>query len=145
MVSCDVLSRSDARLLTPRRSFLPSLEVSVSFESGTSVTYTFQEAFSVIQNSSRQSSAIYAQSSKSRENVAFRFLTTKSPAMLMTVTTYQQQYMAIILAHNGTRTNMLTRNRHHVVFLYCFASFASLYSTLRQLVYPHLLLFVVIH
>ncbi|KAB5526222.1 hypothetical protein PHYPO_G00149200 [Pangasianodon hypophthalmus] len=77
-------------------------EVSVSFESGTSVTYTFQEPFSVMHNTSRQSSAIYAQSSRSRENVAFRFLTTKSPAMLMTVTTYQQQYMAIILAHNGS-------------------------------------------
>ncbi|KAM9493648.1 contactin-associated protein-like 5 isoform 1-T1 [Clarias gariepinus] len=77
-------------------------EVSVSFESGTSVTYMFQEPYSVMQNTSRQSSAILAQSSRSRENVAFRFLTTRSPAMLMTVTTYQQQYMAIILAHNGT-------------------------------------------
>uniref|UniRef100_A0AAR2KTR4 Contactin associated protein family member 5b n=1 Tax=Pygocentrus nattereri TaxID=42514 RepID=A0AAR2KTR4_PYGNA len=77
-------------------------EVSVSFESGTSVTYTFQEPFSVMRNKSRQSSAIYAQSSKSRENVAFRFLTTKAPAMLMTVTTYHQQYMAVILAHNGS-------------------------------------------
>ncbi|XP_076869296.1 contactin-associated protein-like 5 [Brachyhypopomus gauderio] len=77
-------------------------EVSVSFESGTSVTYTFQEPFSVMRNKSGQSSAIYAQSSKSRENVAFRFLTTKTPAMLMTVTTYHQQYMTIILAHNGS-------------------------------------------
>lgn len=73
--------------------------------------YTFQEPFSVMHNASRQSSAIYAQSSKSRENVAFRFLTTKCPAMLMAVTTYQQQYMAIILAHNGTHANMLTSNR----------------------------------
>ncbi|XP_017314494.2 contactin-associated protein-like 5 isoform X3 [Ictalurus punctatus] len=78
------------------------IEVSVSFESGTSVTYTFQEPFSVTRNTSVQSSAIYAQSSRSRENIAFRFLTTKSPAMLMTVTTYQQQYMAIILARNGS-------------------------------------------
>lgn len=75
----------------------------MSFESGTSVTYTFQEPFSVMRNSSRPSSAILAQSSRSRENVAFRFLTTTSPAMLMIVTTYQQQYMAIILAHNGTQ------------------------------------------
>uniref|UniRef100_W5L3K4 Contactin associated protein-like 5b n=1 Tax=Astyanax mexicanus TaxID=7994 RepID=W5L3K4_ASTMX len=80
----------------------PHCQKSVSFEVGTSVTYTFQEPFSVIRNKSRQSSAIYAQSSKSRENVAFRFLTTKAPAMLMSVTTYHQQYMAIILAHNGS-------------------------------------------
>uniref|UniRef100_A0A4W4EFT4 Contactin associated protein family member 5b n=1 Tax=Electrophorus electricus TaxID=8005 RepID=A0A4W4EFT4_ELEEL len=57
-------------------------EVSVSFESGTSVTYTFQEPFSVMRNKSRQSSAIYAQSSKSREIVAFRFLTTKAPSKI---------------------------------------------------------------
>ncbi|KAK3527922.1 hypothetical protein QTP86_011750 [Hemibagrus guttatus] len=77
-------------------------EVSVSFESGTSVIYTFQEPFSVMRNSSRQTSSIFAQSSRSRENVAFRFLTSESPAMLMTVTTYQLQYLAIILAHNGS-------------------------------------------
>ncbi|GAA6072963.1 contactin-associated protein-like 5 isoform X1 [Tachysurus ichikawai] len=77
-------------------------EVSVSFESGTSVTYTFQEPFSVMWNSSRQTSSIFAQSSKSREIVSFRFLTSESPAMLMTVTTYQLQYLAIILAHNGS-------------------------------------------
>ncbi|XP_062845346.1 contactin-associated protein-like 5 isoform X2 [Trichomycterus rosablanca] len=94
-------------------------EVSVSFESGTSVTYSFQEPFSVMRNTSRQSSAIYAQNSRSRENVAFRFLTTKSPAMLMTVTTYQQQYMAIILARNGSLQiwYKLNREKEPDVFL----------------------------
>ncbi|XP_036395954.1 contactin-associated protein-like 5 [Megalops cyprinoides] len=77
-------------------------EVSVSFESGSSVTYTFREPFSVIGNKSIQSSSIYAEKSKSRENIAFSFLTTHAPAMLLTVKTYYQQYMAIILTHNGT-------------------------------------------
>ncbi|XP_016422703.1 contactin-associated protein-like 5, partial [Sinocyclocheilus rhinocerous] len=77
-------------------------EVSVSFESGSSVTYTFQEPFSVMRNLSRQSSAIFAQSSNSRESIAFSFLTTQTPAMLLTINTYHQQYMAIILAHNGS-------------------------------------------
>ncbi|KAL0160549.1 hypothetical protein M9458_044274, partial [Cirrhinus mrigala] len=66
--------------------------VSVSFESGSSVTYTFQEPFSVMRNHSRHSN--------SRESIAFSFLTTQTPAMLLTVNTYHQQYMAIILAHN---------------------------------------------
>uniref|UniRef100_A0A673KFN7 Contactin-associated protein-like 5 n=1 Tax=Sinocyclocheilus rhinocerous TaxID=307959 RepID=A0A673KFN7_9TELE len=78
------------------------IEVSVSFESGSSVTYTFQEPFSVMRNLSRQSSAIFAQSSNSRESIAFSFLTTQTPAMLLTINTYHQQYMAIILAHNGS-------------------------------------------
>uniref|UniRef100_A0A671NBX6 Contactin associated protein-like 5b n=1 Tax=Sinocyclocheilus anshuiensis TaxID=1608454 RepID=A0A671NBX6_9TELE len=77
-------------------------EVSVSFESGSSVTYTFQEPFSVMRNHSRQSSAIFAQSSNSRESIAFSFLTTQMPAMLLTINTYHQQYMAIILAYNGS-------------------------------------------
>ncbi|XP_056304538.1 contactin-associated protein-like 5 [Danio aesculapii] len=77
-------------------------EVSVSFESGSSVTYTFQEPFSVMRNHSRQSSAIFAQSSNSRESIAFSFVTTQTPAMLLTVNTYHQQYMAIILTHNGS-------------------------------------------
>uniref|UniRef100_A0A671NFQ0 Contactin associated protein-like 5b n=1 Tax=Sinocyclocheilus anshuiensis TaxID=1608454 RepID=A0A671NFQ0_9TELE len=78
------------------------IEVSVSFESGSSVTYTFQEPFSVMRNHSRQSSAIFAQSSNSRESIAFSFLTTQMPAMLLTINTYHQQYMAIILAYNGS-------------------------------------------
>lgn len=84
----------------------------MTFESGTSVTYSFQEPFSVTRDAGRQSSAIYAQSSKSRESVAFRFLTTNAPALLMTVTTYHRQYMAIILAQNGTlRTPHLRYDR----------------------------------
>uniref|UniRef100_A0A8C8GLA4 Contactin-associated protein-like 5 n=1 Tax=Oncorhynchus tshawytscha TaxID=74940 RepID=A0A8C8GLA4_ONCTS len=77
-------------------------EVSMSFESGSSVTLTFQ-----IQSSSRQpihsqSSGIYAHDGESRENVALSFLTTRTPAMLLCVSTYHQQYLAIILANNGS-------------------------------------------
>ncbi|GAA6095802.1 contactin-associated protein-like 5 isoform X2 [Tachysurus ichikawai] len=78
-------------------------EVSVSFERGSSVTYTFQEPFSVIQNrtqvSSSSSSSVY---SKSRDNMALSFLTTQSPAMLLTINTFTQQYVAVILARNGS-------------------------------------------
>uniref|UniRef100_A0A8C9S2G3 Contactin associated protein-like 5b n=1 Tax=Scleropages formosus TaxID=113540 RepID=A0A8C9S2G3_SCLFO len=41
-------------------------------------------------------------SSKSRENVGFSFQTSQSPAMLLVTTTFHSQYMAIILAHNGS-------------------------------------------
>uniref|UniRef100_A0A4W5QPQ6 Contactin associated protein-like 5b n=1 Tax=Hucho hucho TaxID=62062 RepID=A0A4W5QPQ6_9TELE len=67
-------------------------EVSMSFESGSSVALTFQI----------QSSAIYAHNGESRENVAFSYLTTHTPAMLLCVSTYHQQYLAIILANNGS-------------------------------------------
>ncbi|XP_041726224.2 contactin-associated protein-like 5 [Coregonus clupeaformis] len=88
--------------------------VSMSFESGSSVTLTFQMPFPVIHNRDRgsqssssqpvhsQSSAIYAHNIEFRENVAFSFLTTHTPAMLLCVSTYHQQYLAIILANNGS-------------------------------------------
>uniref|UniRef100_A0A8B9RKC2 Contactin associated protein-like 5a n=1 Tax=Astyanax mexicanus TaxID=7994 RepID=A0A8B9RKC2_ASTMX len=77
-------------------------EVSVSFEKGSSVTYTFQEPFSVMQNRTAQVSSSSSTYSKSRDNMALSFLTTQSPAMLLTVNTFTQQYVAIILARNGS-------------------------------------------
>uniref|UniRef100_A0AAZ3R6L6 Contactin-associated protein-like 5 n=1 Tax=Oncorhynchus tshawytscha TaxID=74940 RepID=A0AAZ3R6L6_ONCTS len=99
-------------------------EVSMSFESGSSVTLTFQMPFPVMHNRDRgsqsssrqpinsqssssqpihsQSSDIYAHDGESRENVAFSFLTTHTPAMLLCVSTYHQQYLAINLANNGS-------------------------------------------
>lgn len=86
----------------------------MSFESGSSVTLTFQMPFPVMHNRDRgsqssssqpihsQSSAIYAHNGESRENVAFSYLTTHTPAMLLCVSTYHQQYLAIILANNGS-------------------------------------------
>ncbi|KAI4878503.1 hypothetical protein NFI96_008364 [Prochilodus magdalenae] len=76
-------------------------EVSVSFEKGSSVTYTFQEPFSFMQNKTAQVSSASSAYSKSRDNMALSFLTTQSPAMLLTVNTYTQQYVAVILARNG--------------------------------------------
>uniref|UniRef100_A0A3P8ZFT9 Contactin associated protein-like 5a n=1 Tax=Esox lucius TaxID=8010 RepID=A0A3P8ZFT9_ESOLU len=77
-------------------------EVSVSFDRESSVTYTFQEPFSVMQNRSSQASSWYRESSRARENMAFSFMTTQSPAMLLTVSTFSQQYIAVILARNGS-------------------------------------------
>uniref|UniRef100_A0A6Q2WY90 Contactin associated protein-like 5a n=1 Tax=Esox lucius TaxID=8010 RepID=A0A6Q2WY90_ESOLU len=65
-------------------------EVSVSFDRESSVTYTFQEPFSVMQNRSSQASSWYRESSRARENMAFSFMTTQSPAMLLTVSTFSQ-------------------------------------------------------
>ncbi|XP_071771662.1 contactin-associated protein-like 5 isoform X1 [Centroberyx gerrardi] len=77
-------------------------EVSVSFDRESSVTYTFQEPFSVMQNRSSQASSVSRDTSRARENVAFSFLTSQSPAMLLTVSTFSQQYIAVVLARNGS-------------------------------------------
>uniref|UniRef100_A0A8C7F7Q5 Contactin associated protein family member 5 n=1 Tax=Oncorhynchus kisutch TaxID=8019 RepID=A0A8C7F7Q5_ONCKI len=84
-------------------------EVSVSFNRESSVTYTFQEPFSVIQNRSFQASSVYRGNSRARENMAFIFMTTQSPAMLLTVSTFSQQYIAVILARNGRDTSRIIK------------------------------------
>ncbi|CDQ89255.1 unnamed protein product [Oncorhynchus mykiss] len=89
-------------------------EVSMSFESGSSVTLTFQMPFPVMHNrdrGSQSSSRIYAHDGESRENVALSFLTTRTPAMLLCVSTYHQQYLAIILANNGSLQIWFRLNR----------------------------------
>uniref|UniRef100_A0A673KV94 Contactin-associated protein-like 5 n=1 Tax=Sinocyclocheilus rhinocerous TaxID=307959 RepID=A0A673KV94_9TELE len=78
------------------------VEVSMSFERGASVTYIFQEPFSVIQNRLAAVLSVPSQYSKTRDNMALSFQTAQSPAMLLTVNTLRQQYVAIILARNGS-------------------------------------------
>ncbi|XP_054878363.1 contactin-associated protein-like 5 [Poeciliopsis prolifica] len=76
-------------------------EVSVSFDRDSSVTYTFQEPFSVMQNRSSQASSAFTES-RAREDMAFSFVTSQRPAMLLTVSTFTQQYITTILAKNGS-------------------------------------------
>ncbi|KAM4558199.1 contactin-associated protein-like 5 isoform 1-T1 [Odontesthes bonariensis] len=76
-------------------------EVSVSFDRESSVTYTFQEPFSVMQNRSSQASSA-STDSRAREDVAFSFVTAQRPAMLLTVSTFSQQHIAVILTRNGS-------------------------------------------
>ncbi|CAB1346973.1 unnamed protein product [Coregonus sp. 'balchen'] len=53
-------------------------------------------------NRSFQASSVYRENSRARENMALIFMTTQSPAMLLTVSTFSQQYIAVILARNGS-------------------------------------------
>lgn len=76
----------------------------MSFDRESSVTYTFQEPFSVMQNRSSQASTS-STDSRAREDVALSFVTSQRPAMLLTVSTFSQQYIAVILATNGTYRN----------------------------------------
>ncbi|MEQ2182145.1 hypothetical protein GOODEAATRI_019204, partial [Goodea atripinnis] len=64
------------------------------------VTYTFQEPFSVMQNRSSQASSAFTES-RAREDMAFSFVTSQRPAMLLTISTFSQQYITTMLARNG--------------------------------------------
>ncbi|KAI5101809.1 contactin-associated protein-like 5 isoform X1, partial [Silurus meridionalis] len=78
--------------------------ISASFERGTSVTYALQEPYSVMRNQDpkQQARNQHADMARSRENVAFGFLTRQVPALLLSAQSYDQRYMAIILTQNGS-------------------------------------------
>uniref|UniRef100_A0A8K9XCK6 Contactin associated protein-like 5a n=1 Tax=Oncorhynchus mykiss TaxID=8022 RepID=A0A8K9XCK6_ONCMY len=103
-------------------------EVSVSFNRESSVTYTFQEPFSVMQNRSFQASSVYRGNSRAGENMAFIFMTTQSPAMLLTVSTFSQQYIAVILARNGRDTSRIIKVGLCVFFTPPYTEFISIKS-----------------
>uniref|UniRef100_A0A3P9BA33 Contactin associated protein family member 5 n=1 Tax=Maylandia zebra TaxID=106582 RepID=A0A3P9BA33_9CICH len=71
---------------------------------GESLETTVQAPFSVMQNRSSQASTS-STDSRAREDVALSFVTSQRPAMLLTVSTFSQQYIAVILATNGTYRN----------------------------------------
>ncbi|XP_051938958.1 contactin-associated protein-like 5 isoform X3 [Hippocampus zosterae] len=75
-------------------------EVSVSFDRESSLTYTHQEPFSVMLNKSLQAES--SSSSRAREDFSFSFITSQSPAMLFSVSTLSRQYIAVIVARNGS-------------------------------------------
>ncbi|XP_036443090.1 LOW QUALITY PROTEIN: contactin-associated protein-like 5 [Colossoma macropomum] len=78
--------------------------ISASFERGTSLMYALQEPFSVMRNQDAKQlqSGTYSEAVKSRENVAFGFLTRHAPALLLTAQSNDQRYMAITLTQNGS-------------------------------------------
>lgn len=81
-----------------------SAEVSAGFKSGTSVSYTFQEAS---RNSSSSSnvlpSSVYPDTSLRAENILLNFRTSHSPALLLYVSSYRREYLALLLNQHGER------------------------------------------
>uniref|UniRef100_A0A3B4WS01 Contactin-associated protein-like 4 n=1 Tax=Seriola lalandi dorsalis TaxID=1841481 RepID=A0A3B4WS01_SERLL len=72
-------------------------EVSAIFKSGTSVSYTFKEPYELIRNSSALPSSIYSDMTLRGENVSLSFRTNQSPALLLYVTSYYREYLALLI------------------------------------------------
>uniref|UniRef100_A0A3B4U295 Contactin-associated protein-like 4 n=1 Tax=Seriola dumerili TaxID=41447 RepID=A0A3B4U295_SERDU len=73
------------------------IEVSAIFKSGTSVSYTFKEPYELIRNSSALPSSIYSDMTLRGENVSLSFRTNQSPALLLYVTSYYREYLALLI------------------------------------------------
>lgn len=63
--------------------------------------YMFQEPYPVTKNISLSSSAIYADSAPSKENIAFSFVTAQAPSLLLYINSSSQDYLAVLLCKNG--------------------------------------------
>uniref|UniRef100_A0A8C1RGK3 Contactin associated protein like 3 n=1 Tax=Cyprinus carpio TaxID=7962 RepID=A0A8C1RGK3_CYPCA len=76
-------------------------DVSAFFKPGTSVTYTFKEPYKLNRNVSAQSSSIYSDLTLRGENVSLSFRTSQAPALLLYVSSYYREFLAILLNRNG--------------------------------------------
>ncbi|KAM4628786.1 contactin-associated protein-like 5 [Polymixia lowei] len=72
-------------------------EVSASFKSGTSISYTFREPYELSRNSSALPSSIYSDVTLRGENVSLSFRTSQTPALLLYVTSYYREYLALLI------------------------------------------------
>ncbi|EDL39832.1 mCG132548, partial [Mus musculus] len=77
-------------------------EISALFDSGTSVTYMFQEPYPVTKNTSLSSSAIYTDLAPFKETIMLSFMTTQAPTLLLYLNFSSQNFLAILLSRNET-------------------------------------------
>uniref|UniRef100_A0A8C6GZA2 Contactin associated protein-like 5C n=1 Tax=Mus spicilegus TaxID=10103 RepID=A0A8C6GZA2_MUSSI len=77
-------------------------EISALFDSDTSVTYMFQEPYSVTKNTNLSSSAIYTDTAPSKEIIMLSFMTAQAPTLLLYLNFSSQNFLAILLSWNGS-------------------------------------------
>ncbi|XP_052634435.1 contactin-associated protein-like 4 isoform X2 [Harpia harpyja] len=77
-------------------------EISAYFGTGTSVTYNFQEYYTLAKNSSSHASSFYADMTLNSEAITFAFRTTRTPSLLLYVNSFYKEYLSVILTRNGS-------------------------------------------
>uniref|UniRef100_A0A8B9ZK00 Contactin-associated protein-like 4 n=1 Tax=Anas platyrhynchos TaxID=8839 RepID=A0A8B9ZK00_ANAPL len=77
-------------------------EISAYFGTGSSVIYNFQEYYTFTKNSSSHASSFYADMTLSRETITLAFRTTRTPSLLLYVSSFYKEYLSVILTRNGS-------------------------------------------
>uniref|UniRef100_A0A8C9J3J9 Contactin associated protein family member 4 n=1 Tax=Piliocolobus tephrosceles TaxID=591936 RepID=A0A8C9J3J9_9PRIM len=78
-----------------------SNEISAYFGSGSSVIYNFQENYLLSKNSSSHAASFHGDMKLSREMIKFSFRTTRTPSLLLFVSSFYKEYLSVIIAKNG--------------------------------------------
>ncbi|XP_056132902.1 contactin-associated protein-like 4 [Lampris incognitus] len=76
-------------------------EVAASFKSDTSVIYTFKEPYELNKNSSVLPSSIYTDLTLREESISLSFRTSQAPALLLYVSSYYREYLALCINKNS--------------------------------------------
>ncbi|XP_006860215.1 PREDICTED: contactin-associated protein-like 4 [Chrysochloris asiatica] len=79
-----------------------SNEISAYFGSGSSVIYNFQENYSLSKNSSSHAASFHGDMKLSREVIKFSFRTTRTPSLLLYLSSFYKEYLSVIIAKNGS-------------------------------------------
>ncbi|XP_041849162.1 contactin-associated protein-like 4 [Melanotaenia boesemani] len=72
-------------------------EVSAGFKLGTSISYSFREPYELSRNSSALPSSIYSDMTLRGENISLSFRTTQSPVLLLYISSYYKEYLALLI------------------------------------------------
>ncbi|KAF6078469.1 hypothetical protein HJG60_009265 [Phyllostomus discolor] len=87
-------------------------EIAAYFGSGSSVIYNFQENYSLSKNSSSHAAAFHGDMKPSREMITFSFRTTRTPSLLLYVSSFYKEYLSVIIAKNGSLQIRYKLNRY---------------------------------
>lgn len=84
-----------------RKNIFVVSEISAYFGSGSSVIYNFQENYLLSKNSSSHAASFHGDMKLSREMIKFSFRTTRTPSLLLFVSSFYKEYLSVIIAKNG--------------------------------------------
>lgn len=113
------------------------LEVSASFKSGTSVSYTFQESLL-----NKRNSSVLPSFSLRAENISLSFRTSQSPALLLYVGSQHQEYLALLLnKHGGCSFSILFESDCSIFFISFYTSLNNYDITNPHYVKQHCIYF----
>ncbi|KAG8455340.1 hypothetical protein GDO86_001514 [Hymenochirus boettgeri] len=86
-------------------------EMSAYFGARSSLTFNFYENSTGFKNTSVHPSVLYTETNN-RESIAFSFRTTQSPSLLLFVSSFNKQYISIIISKNGSLQIQYKLQRH---------------------------------
>ncbi|XP_078205000.1 contactin-associated protein-like 3 isoform X2 [Callithrix jacchus] len=89
-----------------------SNEISAYFGTGSSMTYNFQEHYTLSENSSSLVSSLHRDVTLTREMITLSFRTTRTPSLLLYVSSFYEEYLSVILANNGSLQIRYKLDRH---------------------------------